>query len=76
LSISPPEPELANSGTDVYDSNHRRVATAPFGKGKGLIFVPAKNTWHGFSRRPIRGVRKSLIVNFVTPEWRDTYELA
>ena len=73
-----PEPELADSGTDVYEpgAGHRRVATAPFAKGKGLIFVPGINTWHGFSRRPIRGIRKSLIVNLVTPEWRDVYELA
>ena len=72
------DPELADSGTDVFEASdeHRRVATAPFGKGKGLIFVPGKDTWHGFSKRPIHGVRKSIIINFVTPEWRDVYELA
>lgn len=72
------EPELRDAGTDIYDASpgHRRVATAPYEKNKGLIFIPGSNTWHGFSKRPIRGVRKSIIVNWVTPEWRDKWELA
>jgi hypothetical protein len=41
-----------------------------------MIFIAGENTWHGFSPRPINGVRKSIIVNYVTKEWRDTYELA
>jgi hypothetical protein len=42
----------------------------------GLIFIPAAATWHGFHRRPIYGVRRSLIVNYVKPEWRNRHELA
>ena len=42
----------------------------------GLIFVPGADTWHGFTRRPIVGVRRSLIVNYVKPEWRSRHELA
>lgn len=72
------DPQLADAGTDVYDSTpeRTRVATSPYGKGKGIIFVPGKTTWHGFSKRPIRGVRKSIIINYVSPEWREKGELA
>lgn len=72
------EPELRDAGTDIYDASpeHRCVATAPYAKNKGFIFIPGSNTWHGVSKRPIRGVRKSLIINWVSPEWRDRWELA
>jgi hypothetical protein len=32
--------------------------------------------WHDFRPRPIRGPRKSLIINYVTSDWRDREELA
>jgi hypothetical protein len=69
---------LRDAGTDVYDGSpeHRTVATAPYEFNAGMIFIPGKNTWHGFSRRPICGIRKSIIVNYVSPEWRATDELA
>ena len=72
------DPALANCGTDVYDASpeHHLVHTAPYGFNGGLIFVPASDTWHGFSRRTINGIRKSLIVNYVAPDWRDRWELA
>jgi hypothetical protein len=38
--------------------------------------VPANDTYHGFERRIIPGVRRSLIVNYVGPEWRSRQELA
>jgi hypothetical protein len=41
-----------------------------------MIFVPSKHTWHGFERRPIEGVRRSIIVNYVTNEWRAREQLA
>ena len=41
-----------------------------------MIFIPGDDTWHGFIKRPIKGVRRSLIVNYVTGAWRDRYELA
>ena len=71
------EPELYDAGTDIYDASpeHNRVATAPYEKNKGLIFIPGTDTWHGFSQRQINGVRKSIIINWVAPTWRDTWEL-
>jgi len=70
------EPELADAGTDVYDEQGNHVKRAPYGPNLGFIFIPGKNTWHGFTKRPIRGVRRSLIVNYVTDAWRDRWELA
>jgi hypothetical protein len=63
-------------GTDIYASPTEHAGTAPFARNHGLIFVPNGNSWHGFAKRPITGVRRSLIVNYVTPEWRARHELA
>jgi hypothetical protein len=63
-------------GTDIYDAAKRHLGAAPCGFDKGLIFVPGADTWHGFEKRRIDGVRKSLIVNYVKPEWRARHELA
>ncbi|MGD0186545.1 MAG: hypothetical protein ABSC25_15020 [Roseiarcus sp.] len=34
------------------------------------------DAWRGFRRRPVDGVRRSLIINDVKPEWRSRHELA
>lgn len=70
------EPEAAGWGTDIYDAQKRHLGAAPCGFDQGLIFVPGADTWHGFEKRRIDGVRKSLIVNYVKPEWRARHELA
>jgi len=72
------EPALYHGGTDIYDASpeHKPVGTAPCAWNAGLIFIPGKDTWHGFTRRPIHGVRKSIIINYVAPEWRAVEELA
>jgi len=41
-----------------------------------VIFIPGENTWHGFEPRPFEGVRKSVIINYVTSEWRAREQLA
>ncbi|MBI1208416.1 MAG: 2OG-Fe(II) oxygenase [Azospirillum sp.] len=63
-------------GTDIYDAERTHVGTAPFHYKGGLIFVPGPDTWHGFAKRPIAGVRKSIIVNYVGSEWRARHELS
>lgn len=72
------DPNLFDAGTDVYDDSpeHRLVASAPYEMNRGLIFIPGQKTWHGFSKRPIRGLRKSIIINYVSSEWRNKDELA
>lgn len=70
--------ELHGAGTDIYDATpeHNRIATAPYGRNKGMIFIPGPNTWHGFTPRPLQGVRKSLIINYVDKSWHAREELA
>jgi hypothetical protein len=70
------EPGSEAWGTDILDANLNLVAVAPYRRNGGLIFVPGSDTWHGFHRRPINGVRRSLIINYVKPEWRSRHELA
>jgi len=70
------DPGADEWGTDIYDSNLKLVKTGPYHRNCGLIFVPSEISWHGFRKRPIPGVRRSLIVNYVKPEWRARHELA
>lgn len=70
------DPALADAGTDLYDGPERLWGSAPYAFDGGLIFIPADDTWHGFAPRPIRGLRKSLIINYVDATWRARHELA
>ncbi len=63
-------------GTDIYDRNQQRVDRSPFEPNAAMVFVPSDITYHGFEARPIDGVRKSVIVNYVTDEWRAREQLA
>jgi hypothetical protein len=71
------DPRLHDAGTDIYDDSpeHRRVASVPYRRNAGLIFIPGERSWHGFTPRPIQGVRQSLIVNYVARDWRAVEEL-
>jgi len=68
--------EQSSLGTDIYTSDKRLYRRFPFLRNAALIFVPAGNTWHGFAERPIDGLRRSLILNYVAPEWQDREQLA
>jgi hypothetical protein len=63
-------------GTDIYASPGDHAGTIPYRFNQGLIFIPSANSWHGFIRRKITGIRRTLIVNYVTPDWRARHELA
>jgi hypothetical protein len=63
-------------GTDVYNAELNLVGQSTGAFNHGLIFIPADDTWHGFARRPITGVRRSIIINYVGAEWRARGELA
>lgn len=63
-------------GTDIYSDAQAWSHRAPFEPGAALAFVPSDRTWHGFERRPIPVVRKSLIINYVTEDWRAREQLA
>ena len=63
-------------GTDIYWSKERHWGRSPFARNAALIFIPSTDTWHGFEKRPIPGIRKSIIINYVTTEWRAREQLA
>jgi hypothetical protein len=64
-----------NWGTDIYADAETHVLRPPYIFNTALQFYPAENTWHGFEKRELNGIRKSLIVNFVTQDWRNRQEL-
>lgn len=68
-------PDAAGWGTDLLDQGWTLVTTVPAVFNSALLFVPADDTWHGFHKRPIEGVRRSIIINYVKPEWRSRHEL-
>jgi len=63
-------------GTDIYSDNETHWGSTPFERNLGFVFIPSNKTWHGFEKRPITGVRKSIIVNYVSNEWRAREQLA
>ena len=63
-------------GTDIYASPEEHVGASPFLRNSAMIFVPGANTWHGFEKRSIEGVRRSVILNYVTPDWRAREQLS
>ena len=63
-------------GTDIFDRTKKHFKRAPFDHNAAMMFVPSDNTYHGFKKRAFNGVRKSLILNYVTEDWRDREQLA
>lgn len=70
------DPSHANLGTDIYDIEKKHVGRSPFAPNSAMVFVPSNITYHGFEAREIKGVRKSVIINYVTNEWRAREQLA
>jgi hypothetical protein len=70
------DPSHTDLGTDIYDGEKRHVGRSPFTPNAAMVFIPGSNTYHGFEKRPIKGVRTSLIINYVTNEWRAREQLS
>ena len=70
------DPSHHDLGTDIYDGDKRHFGRSAFTPNGAMVFIPGNNTYHGFEKRPIKGVRTSLIVNYVTNEWRAREQLA
>lgn len=68
--------QAAQWGTDIMTAGGTPVARASGAFNSGLLFIPSARSWHGFVPRPLNGVRRTLIVNYVGPEWEATDELA
>jgi len=70
------EAEAAGWGSSIYRDNQTFVRNVPYKSNCGIVFIPSPSSWHGFEPREIHGVRRSLIVNYVTDKWRARHELA
>jgi len=70
------DPGHRDLGTDIYDTAKMPVGRSPFDPNGAMVFVPSDITYHGFVARPIPGVRKSVIINYVTSDWRAREQLS
>ena len=70
------DPSHADLGTDIYDTEKKHVGRSPFAPNGAMVFVPSNITYHGFEPREIKGIRKSVIINYVTNDWRAREQLA
>lgn len=68
-------PHAKDWGTDIYDAEKKWAGRASGAFNSGVIFIPARNTFHGFDKRPIVGVRRLMEINYVQ-RWRDRAQLA
>tara|TARA_Y100001935_G_scaffold15059_1_gene11276 strand:- start:92 stop:754 length:663 start_codon:yes stop_codon:yes gene_type:complete len=64
--------ESENLGTDLYDSNLKRVKTLPYKDNYGYFFTSGPNTWHGMEKKEIKKERRCLQVNYVSfkTDWK------
>jgi hypothetical protein len=76
LYYMPDAPDQEDLGTDIYADEQTWAGRAPFKWNTALVFVPGNNTYHGFARRQIPRVRRSVIINYVTQDWRAREQLA
>jgi hypothetical protein len=72
----PESADQADLGTDIYADPDTWAARPAFADNTALVFVPGEGTWHGLAPRPIQGVRRSVIMNYVTDDWRARDQLA
>src|SRR5262245_31869205 len=56
------DPSHRDLGTDIYDADKRLVGRSSFGPNNAMVFIPSNDTYHGFEKRPIKGVRTSLVI--------------
>lgn len=68
-------PEAPGWGTDIYDADRHWVGRSKAEFDSATIFKAGPDTWHGFEKRPILGVRRLMEVNYVR-DWRDRAQLA
>ncbi len=68
-------PDAKDWGTDIYDEELRWIGRSSAEFNTAVIFKAGPNTWHGFERRPIVGVRRLMEINYVC-NWQDRGQLA
>jgi hypothetical protein len=72
--VDPPPGECW--GTDLLHPDGTLAERTSGNANSAVLFIPAQDSWHGFAPRPITGVRRTLIVNYVVPAWRSRHELS
>ena len=68
-------PDAKDWGTDIYDAQKNWAGRSSARFNTATIFKAGPNTWHGFEKRPINGVRRLMEVNYVR-DWKDREQLA
>jgi len=68
--------EAHSWGSSIYRDKETFHHNTAYQSNRAFIFIPSSDTWHGFEPRDVNGVRKGLIINYVTDEWRARHELA
>lgn len=68
-------PNAHDWGTDIYDDQQRWIGRSKGEFNTATIFVAGPNTWHGFDKRKIVGIRRLMEINYVHPSWRDRTQL-
>jgi len=63
-------------GTTIYNRDLSFHSKAPYKSNMGLMFMPGEDTWHGVPKLNIQDIRKNLIINYVTKDWKSNHELA
>ena len=70
------DPGSSEWGTTIYNRDLSFHSKAPYKSNMGLMFMAGDDTWHGVPKQNIQGIRKNLIINFVTKDWKSINELA
>ncbi len=70
------DPNSNEWGTTIYNRDLSFHSKASYKSNTGLMFMSGEDTWHGVPKQNIQGIRKNLIINFVTRDWRSNHELA
>lgn len=63
-------------GTDIMNAQGDSLGRSPGKFNSAFLFIPGKDTWHGYQKRPMHGIRRTLIINYVDQNWRAKHELA
>ena len=70
------EKESSEWGTTIYNPDLSVYKKVPYKLNLGFMFMSGINTWHGVPKQNIKGIRKSLIINYVNNSWRNLDELS
>lgn len=60
-----PYNESENLGTDLYDSNFKKVKTIKYKHNTGYFFSSGQDTWHGLELKDIKKERRCIQINYV-----------